>query len=111
MTTLLLEIGDKIVPVSIMYAGFLLLGSIGAGVGYWRWKLGIVWILFPLSLMVVAFLSLQTEEIGSLYPHIIRELGQAYIWHSWLSPIAGGLMAVIGTVGGFLRRKRQLALN
>ena len=89
MIIFFLEISDKVIPVSLMYGFALGLGGIGLLLGWWRWKLGLVWLIFPHSLLVLGHMILHVAELDALHRDIIRELGQSYIWHSWISPVMG----------------------
>ena len=103
---LFFEIGDKVIEVQAMYILFTILGGIGLLLGFWRWWISFIWFIFPTSVIALLFIWLQTEEINSLYKHIIRELGESYIWHNYISVTIGILLNLTGIFVGVLRRKK-----
>ncbi len=107
---LLFEISDKVIPVQAMYIIFITLGGIGFLLGFWRWWISFIWFIFPLSFFATAFIWLQNEEINYLYENIIRELGESYIWHNYISVIVGILLNTAGILVSFFK-PRKLVLQ
>ncbi len=102
----LLEIGDKVIEVRAMYILFIALGLIGLLLGFWRWWLSAIWLVFPTLIIVFLFGSLQNEEINYLYEGIIRELWSNYILHNFISPILSVGLNLTGIGLGLLRNRR-----
>ena len=106
MLILLFEISDKIIGIEVMYVLFIALGCIGLLLGFWRWWLSAIWLIFPTALIAAGFILLQTEEINYLYKDIIREVGERYIWHNYISVITGISLNLAGLFVGFVRSKK-----
>lgn len=104
------EISDKIPSVQSMYVFFIILGGIGFLLGFWRWWLSLIWLIFPLSFFAVLFIWLQSMEINDLYENIVRELGENYIWHNYISVIVGVLLNTAGIPVSFFK-PRKLVLQ
>ena len=100
------EISDKVIPVQAMYVLFITLGGIGFILGFWRWWISFIWFIFPLSFVAAAFIWLQNEEINYLYKHIIRELGEGYIWHNYISVLVGILLNTAGILVRLIKPKK-----
>ncbi len=107
MHTLLFLLEIEVVDVSAMYMFFVALGVIGLLLGFWRWWLGSLWLVFPTFTSVFLFASLQREEIDYFYNYIIRDLGTTYILHNFISPILGVGLNLTGIGLGLLRNRKR----
>lgn len=105
---LLFEIGDKVIGVEVMYFVFLTLGATGFVLGFWRWWASFIWLIFPTLFFAICYLLIQIAEINYLYENIIRELGESYIWHSYLSVTAGGLLNIAGLFVTLFNSKKSI---
>lgn len=103
-----LEISDKVVPVQVLYGIYVALGVVGFGLGIWRWWAALLWLLIPMLLILFLFGMLQYDEITYLYDDIVRELGNSYLTHNFVAPIAGVTLNLLGIVIGIVRRNNQL---
>jgi hypothetical protein len=82
---------------------FTVMGIIGFVLGYFRWWLGFIWLIFPLLLFGYG----QIEEINSLYNDIVRE-SKTYIWQSYLSITIGVLVNIVGIFINMFKSKTHL---
>jgi hypothetical protein len=85
-------------PPTYVFAG---MGFIGFLLGYFRWWLGVIWLIFPLLLLGYS----QIAEIDSLYNDIVRE-SKSYIWQSYLSITIGISVNVAGIFLGIFKNKK-----
>lgn len=107
MTAALLLFEIELVPVYALYVVYVTTGLIGFGLGFLRWWLGTIWLLGPMSLVVVGYGALQYEEISYFYGYIIRDRGYGYIVHNLIAPLAGVVVNLIGIGFGLLRRSKS----
>jgi hypothetical protein len=112
MDTLILffEISDKMPSVWSMYSIAAFLGGIGLLLGLWRWWLSAIWFIFPNLCFSFLFCAIQISEINDLYRHVIDELGESYIWHSYIS---AGIAILLNIVGILIKdsNERKLTLK
>ncbi len=101
LLALLFEIGDKIIQVQMMYLLFIVLGGIGFILGFWRWWLGAVWLIFLLAIALM-----QIGETNYLYDAIVVEIGESYIWDSYISIIIGILLNIVGVFTNIFKTKK-----
>lgn len=100
----LFEISDKIFSVGQLYIFFIALGLIGLALSFWRWWIGLIWLILPLY----AFVSLQISEMNALYVDVVHELGKSYIWHSYFSMIIAVLLNAAGILIQFIKPKKLI---
>lgn len=93
---LLFEIGDKTVPVQGLYSIFLIAGGIGFLLGLWRWWLSLLWFIFPMSIIFAWHFLINIGDMYKMYDVYVGELGESYIWHSYISVIIGFLLNAAG---------------
>lgn len=102
-----LEISDKVIPVPVLYGIYVALGVVGFGLGLWRWWAALLWLFVPMFLIMFLLGVLQYDEITYLYDDIVRELGNSYLTHSFVAPIVGVTLNLLGIVTGIGRRNNN----
>ncbi|NNE99934.1 MAG: hypothetical protein HKN25_13015 [Pyrinomonadaceae bacterium] len=104
MSVLLLfyEIHDKVTPVFEVYRLFLVVGGIGLALGFLRWWLSAIWLIFP-----VYFALIFLEELHSLRVDLTSYFGDSYLWHSYNAYAFGLGLNLLGVFVGFRKRKKN----
>jgi len=91
-----------------LYLFYLICGGIGFALALWRWWLGLLWLLFPMSLVLLWHFLIHNEDMYHFSAHIIREFGESYFRHSHLSVITGVLLNTTGIFIRFFRPKKMV---
>jgi hypothetical protein len=100
---LFFEISDKVIQVQMMYVLFIILGIIGLSLGFWRWWLSAIWLIFPIVFALILFI-----QTNYSYEARILQFGEGYIWHSYFSVIIGIGLNLIGIFKKFFKRKKLI---
>ena len=61
-----------------------------------------------MSIILAIHLLVNVEDINLLYKDIVRELGESYIWHNYISMALGILLNIVGIFVGFFRPKKLI---
>jgi hypothetical protein len=102
MSALLFEI--EVVPVYVLYLFYVTPGVIGCFLGFWRWWLGVIWLLIPLVFFLLLYWAGQYDHVYTFYEQIVRQEGRSYVVHSIIVPTLSVLLNVAGIGIGWIRR-------
>lgn len=99
------EVSDKILSVPGMWLQAVLIGSVAVLAGWFRWWLGLPFMVLPIVIALSAFGLRHTPDLG---PAIIKEQGVTYFHNFYTSALLAALLVGIGMWMGW-RRRRQSA--
>lgn len=86
-----------------MHRLHIIFGAIGFLLGLFRWWASVIWLVFPMSGILILHNLVTIDEINMMYENIVRELGKSYIWHHYISMTMGVLLNAGGIFINFLK--------
>ena len=103
MPVFFFEISGNVISLEIMYRLCIILGVSGFLLGFWRWWLSAIWLIFPLIFALILFININYD-----YDARIFQFGKSYILHSYFSAIIGIGLNLIGIFIRFFKNKKKL---
>ena len=103
---LFFEINDKMISVEAMYIYFVSLGIIGLLLSFRLGWFGLIWLIFPTLFSAFLFISMQNEEVTFMREQIVKELGENYIFHNYISVFIGIVLNLGGVFINLINSKK-----
>lgn len=102
------EVSVSVLSVPGLWTQALLIGVVAILAGWFRWWIGVLFLILPIVLFLSTFGTRHTRD---KFPAIIEEHGYAWFQHSYSSSFLATLMVLLGIWIGWRRRKTRQQIS
>ena len=102
------EVSDKVLSIPGMYLQAVLIGGIAILAGWFRWWLGLPFMILPIVIALSTFERRLNPEVG---PEIIKEQGLTYFHNFYASALLAALLIAVGMWMGWRRGRHSAEVD